>query len=242
MQAPLPRMQLKHPDIARTCKESVVYEEMLRLDGARVLELGCGKADHTRQIARAHPAASIVAAEVDARQHAKNLASERPANMTFVDWGAQKIGLDDASVDVVMMFKSLHHVPAELLDTAFAEIRRVLKPGGLAYISEPIFGGDFNELIRIFNDEEVVRQGAFDAVVRAVASGRFALVKEEFFLVPVHYRDFAEFEKRHFVVTFAERNVTDEQAARVKTLFDSYVGEDGVRMTQQMRVDLLRAI
>jgi SAM-dependent methyltransferase len=234
-------MQLKHPDIARTCKESVVYEEMLRLDGAAVLELGCGKADHTRQIARAHPTATIVAAEVDARQHAKNLASERPGNMTFVDWGAQKIGLGDATVDVVMMFKSLHHVPAELLDTAFAEIRRVLKPGGLAYVSEPIFGGEFNELIRIFNDEEVVRQGAFDAVVRAVASGRFSLVKEEFFLVPVHYRDFAEFEKRHFIVTFAERNVTDEQAARVKTLFESHLGADGVRMTQQMRVDLLRA-
>lgn len=245
MQAPLPRMRITVPEYTRTCKEAEVYEALLRLDRATILELGCGPAVHTRNIAAAHPTARIIAAEVDTRQHAKNVAAtDRPPNLEFADFGAQAIGLPDASVDVVMMFKSLHHVPLDLMDRAFDEIARVLKPGGHAYISEPVFGGAFNELIRVFNDEQVVREAAFAAVRRAVepvgAPARFALAREEFFLVPVHYRDFAEFERRHFVVTFAERNVTEAQAAEVKRRFDAHCGPDGVRLTQQMRVDLLQ--
>lgn len=242
MQAPLARMRITTPTFERTCKEAEVYESLLPLDGATVLELGCGPAVHTRNIAAAHPSARIIAAEVDARQHAKNLAAtDRPANLEFADFGAQAIGLADRSVDVVMMFKSLHHVPLDCLDAAFGEIARILKPGGYAYISEPVFGGAFNELIRVFNDEQLVREAAFAATERAVRAGGFALEREEFFLMPVFYRDFAEFEKKHFVVTFAERDVTDAQAAEVKRRFDAHAGPDGsARMTQQMRIDLLR--
>jgi 2-methylisocitrate lyase-like PEP mutase family enzyme len=67
------------------------------------------------------------------------------------------------------MFKSLHHVPVPLMDQALAEIRRVLKPGGLAYISEPVFAGEFNEVLRLFHDESIVRREAFSAIERAVA-------------------------------------------------------------------------
>lgn len=237
---PAPPMQFIQTGITRTCKEREVYEAILPLDRAAILELGCGKADHSRQIAIAHPASTLVAAEVDQIQHERNLAAERPPNLTFASFGAEAIGLADASVDVVLMFKSLHHVPAAMLDTALAEVRRVLRPGGLAYLSEPLYAGAFNELIRIFNDEAVVRQAAFDAVVRAVRAGTFELVSETFFNVPLHYADFSVFEARHFVVTFAERTVTDAQARQVRAKFDTYRGPDGVRLTQSMRVDLLR--
>ena len=48
--------------------------------------------------------------------------------------GAQAIDLPADSIDLVIMLKSLHHVPTELMDRALAEIHRVLKPGGLAYL------------------------------------------------------------------------------------------------------------
>jgi len=233
-------MQLMHPNITRTCMESEVYESLLELDGANVLELGCGKADHTRNIAQAHPGASIIAAEVDRIQHAENLASARPANLAFAGFGAEAIPLADASIDVVMMFKSLHHVPLERLDDAFGAIHRVLKPGGHAYISEPIFAGELNELIRIFNDEEVVRKAAFDAMCRAVEKGLFELAGETFFLVMVQYRNFEEFDKKHFQVTHSVRNVSEAQRKAVERLFNTHLGPDGAKLTQQMRVDLLR--
>jgi ubiquinone/menaquinone biosynthesis C-methylase UbiE len=233
-------MQLTHPDITRTCKESEIYESLLALDGASVLELGCGKAEHTRAIARSHPGARILAAEVDLIQHTKNLASERPTNLNFGDFGAQAIPLPDAAVDVVLMFKSLHHVPLAVQDQALAEIHRVLKIGGFAYVSEPVFAGEFNDIMRIFNDEEVVRKAAFEALQRAVESGLFEIAAETFFLVPSHYGDFAEFEKKHFQVTHSERSISEAQRAEVQRLFNRHLAPEGVKLVQQIRVDLLR--
>jgi ubiquinone/menaquinone biosynthesis C-methylase UbiE len=239
MPTPLARMQLVHPNLTRVCKEAEIYESLLKLDDAKVLELGCGKADHTRNIAQAHPSAQIIAAEVDRIQHAKNLDSEPPANIRFADFGAESIPLADASVDVVMMFRSLHHVPIDRMDAAFREIHRVLRPGGWAYISEPVFAGAFNEMVRIYNDEEFVRNAAFDAICRAVDGRLLELVSETFFLTTVQYRSFAEFAKKHFEVTHGVRNVTDEQSAAVERLFNTHLGPDGVKLTQQIRVDLL---
>src|SRR5689334_10117992 len=238
--AALSRMRLDDPATTRACPESEIYESLLTLDGATILELGCGKADHTRRIASSHPTASIVAAEVDQLQHAANVAAAAPPNMRFAEFGAEAIPLESATVDVVMMFKSLHHVPTTRLDDALGEIARVLRRGGRAYISEPIFGGAHNEMIRIFNDEEVVRQAAFDALRRAVDHGLFELEAEVFFLVPVKYKDFGDFAARHFEVTHSVRRVTDAQRAAVERLFDSHRGPDGVKLAQRMRVDLLR--
>lgn len=233
-------MQLTHPNIARTCSESEIYEPLLALGGASILELGCGKADPSRNIAGAHPDAKIVAAEVDPIQHAQNLASARPSNLAFAGFGAQAIPLDDASIDVVMMFKSLHHVPLQQLDRALSEIHRVLKAGGHAYISEPVFAGQLNELLRIFNDEEFVRRAAFEAVRRAVQKDLFELSREIFFLAPASYRDFSEFERKHFQVTHSERNVSVAQRSAVERVFNTHLGPDGVKITQPIRVDLLR--
>jgi len=233
-------MQLGKSDIARTCHESEIYESLLGLEGANILELGCGKAEHTRTIGGTYPTAKIVAAEVDPVQHAQNLASARLPNLTFASFGAQAIPLADASIDVVMMFKSLHHVPLELLDQALSEIHRVLKSGGHAYISEPVFAGELNEIVRIFNDEESVRLAAFEAVRRAVQNGLFEIACEVFFLVPAHFAGFSDFERRYLQVTHSERNVSPAQLSAVERLFNSHLGPDGVTLNQPVRVDLLR--
>lgn len=238
--ATLPRMQLDHPDITRTCAESEIYETLLALDGATILELGCGKADHTRRIALAHPTATIIAAEVDRIQHAANLAASVPSNMRFARFGAESIPFPAASIDVVLMFKSLHHVPVARLDDALNEIARVLSPGGHAYISEPIFAGALNEMTRIFNDEQAVRQAAFGALRDAVDRGLFELASEIFFLLPVKYKDFAEFAGRHFEVTHSERHITNAQRVAVERLFNSHLGPNGVNLTQQIRIDVVR--
>ncbi|MFO1414234.1 MAG: class I SAM-dependent methyltransferase [Burkholderiales bacterium] len=233
-------MQIARSDANRVCSESEVLAELLDFTSARIVELGCGQAEYARRIARDHPTATFVASEVDRIQHAANLAAGGPPNLRFADFGAEQIPLPAGTIDIVLLFKSLHHVPRERLDDALDEIARVLRPGGLAYVSEPVFAGDLNEIIRVFNDEETVRALAFDAVVRAVDRGALELVRQVFFAQPVAYRDFADFARRHFAVTHSERNLTDAQRAEVERRFNPHLGPEGARFVRPMRVDLLR--
>ena len=233
-------MRHADPDCSRFVLEIDVIAERLPLAGARVLDLGCGAAAMTRLIAERFPVAEIVATDVDAIQHARNLAAAPVEHVTFRSGGAERIDAADASFDVVTMFKSLHHVPGELLDAALAEIARVLRPRGLAWLSEPVYAGEFNDVTRLFHDEREVRAAAFAAIQRAVAHGALELVEELFFLTPNRFRDFAEFEQRVIRATHTEHHLDDAQYARVRDAFSAHLGPDGVTFRMPMRVDLLR--
>lgn len=233
-------MKLHDPDADYVGQELEVIRRLLPLNGVRVLELGCGGAEMTRVIAEQFPVTEIMATEVDPVQHAKNLTIRDLPKVRFQFGGAEAISEPDASFDVVMMFKSLHHVPLPLLDQALAEIHRVLKPGGLAYISEPVYAGDFNEILRLFHDERRVREAAFAALARAVDRGLLELVEEVFFQTPVAYPDFETFEDRVINVTHT-RHVLDEALYReVRRRFMAHMTDGEARFLKPMRVDLLR--
>lgn len=238
--APAASMRLKPSGDSPLAAEKDIYGSRLSLKEADIIELGCGRAIQTLSIARAHPGARITAMEVDAIQNKLNAELDAPANVRFVACGAQAIDAADASADVVMMFKSLHHVPGDLLDTAMREIRRVLRPGSLAYISEPVFAGELNEVVRIFHDEEKVRLAAFGTVQRAVASGLFELVEEVFFETTMRYADFAEFERLMIGATHTAHRLDADQYRRVRERFAPSMGADGANFRSPMRVDLLR--
>jgi SAM-dependent methyltransferase len=207
---------------------------------ARALELGCGAARQTRLLAAGGKFASILALEVDRRQHEKNLAVDDLPGVQFALGGAQEIPAPDRSMDAVFLFKSLHHVPVDLLGRAFEEMHRVLAPGGLVYISEPVFGGDYNEILRLFHDEERVREAAFEATRDAVDAGLFDLVSQTFFLAPVRYRSFADFEKKVIQVTHTEHRLSPELVEQVRAKFEAHLDADGASFEAPFRVDLLR--
>lgn len=235
-------LRLAGPKEQPITNEFVVLTELLPFAGAEVLELGCGAAEKTRQIAERTEVARILATEVDQIQHAKNLLVTDLPKVEFQAFGAEAIVAPDASFDIVLMFKSLHHVPESLMDQSFAEIYRVLKPGGLAYISEPVFEGEFNEVIRLFNDEEVVRKHAFAAIGRAITSGQFALVEERFFRNVVKFKSFAQVENGLINVTHTDRHVTADQLKKIRERFENFKRPEGHVFEVSNRVDLLRKI
>lgn len=219
--------------------ELTLLIECAPLKGARIIELGCGAAGLSRRLLQAVPDARVVGLEVDARQHAKNLAAPEE-RLSFVQAGAQAIPFPDASFDLALMLKSLHHVPTELLDVALAEIARVVRSGGLLYVSEPVFAGDLNEIIRLFNDEEFVRAQAQAALRRAGEGPVWEAVGEVWFEMPVRYADVEDFERRHLDVTFAERSLDAATRAELRRHFARHMTPDGARFTRPMRVNLLR--
>lgn len=234
-------MRLMNPAVTEVRTRREVYESLLPLANARVLELGCGAAETTREIASA-PGVSITAMEVDLVQHEKNLAIADLPNVKFRSGGAEWISEGSERFDIVLMFKSLHHVPLRKMDQAMLEIARVLRPGGLAYFEEPVFDGDYNEIMRVFHDEERVREAAFEALERAVRSSRMGLVAEKFFLTPKRFRDWAHFDKKILEETHTQHRPTPEQWAQVKARFMRAMTPGGAVFMVPMRVDLLRKV
>ena len=233
-------MKMAVAQIDVSCPEAEIYNRLLTLDNKHILELGCGGAEITRIIASAGTGRKITAFEVDEIAHGKNLQIADFPNVTFGMAGAQEIPLEDESVDVVFMFKSLHHVPLDLMDVAMREICRVLKPGGLVYISEPVFAGAFNEILRLFHDEQKAREAAFHAVKKAVDGGLYNLVEETFFNSPVKFESFADFENRILKVTHTKHKLDEEVYGLVKRRFEAHLNDDGAHFLMPIRVDLLQ--
>lgn len=233
-------MKISTNQIDVNCPEANIYNRLLSLDNKHIVELGCGSADITRNIASTGTNRKITALEVDEVAHDRNMQITDLPNVAFGLSGAQEIPLADESVDVVFMFKSLHHVPLALMETAMHEIRRVLKPGGYVYISEPVFAGDFNEILRLFHDEQQVREAAFSTIKKAVDNGLFSLVEETFFNSPMRFEDFSEFENNTIKATHSNHKLDDDLYARVKQLFEQHIGDDGANFLMPMRVDLLK--
>lgn len=207
---------------------------------ARIVELGCGSAALARELLDRHPASEVVGIDPDERQLAKNRA--RPQErLGFLHGGADAVPFPDASFDGAMMLKSLHHVPVEAMDGALAEIARVLKPHGWLYVSEPVFAGELNELVRLFNDEQVVRAAAQEALDRAISSGRWTQVEDRRFAAPVRFDSFDDFAQRMISPTFAEREVSEETMVELRRRYVAFAGGEGaLRLTRPMHVRLLR--
>lgn len=219
--------------------ELTVLAELVPLERLDIIELGCGNARMARTLLQRYPDCRVTGLEVDARQHAKNLATPQE-RLAFIAAGAEAIPLPDAQFDLALMLKSLHHVPLPLMAQALGETRRVLRPGGYLYVSEPIYDGALNEVIRLFNDEGVVRAAAQDALDAALDTGKWEQVAERRFDMPVRFKDFAEFEQRMMRPTFADHQLDEAKVAAVHAAFAPHCGPEGARFTRPMHIRLLR--
>ncbi|WP_424686725.1 MAG: class I SAM-dependent methyltransferase [Halarcobacter ebronensis] len=237
-------MKLLEKNITQTINESYLIET-LNLNNKKILELGCGNANMTKMIAQNGFDRQIIACEVDEIQHEKNL-KEEIENIEFILAGAEDIPLEDCSIDFVFMFKSFHHVPKNMMQKALSEIKRVLKPNGIAYISEPLFQGEQNELIRLFHDEEQVRIDAFEAIKEAVEKEEFKLFQEVFFQSEVTYESFEDFENKMMNVTYNDNNIDETLRKKVeekyKSLGTKKCSDEKLTFLKPFRVDILQKV
>ena len=204
-----------------------------------IIELGCGAAQMSRNLLARYAACEVTGLEVDERQHAKNLLNPMQ-RLHFMKAGAQAIPFEAEHFDLALMLKSLHHVPLDQMGQALSEVHRVLRPHGLLYVSEPVFAGALNEVMRVFHDEEQVRAAALRAVQEAVSSGAWEQVAEISFEMPVHFRDFAEFKQRMIDVTFVDHRLDDSALQVMRERFEPQMAADGAHFARPMRVNLLR--
>lgn len=108
-----------------------------RVEGAGVLEIGCGRGVGTEIIFERFGAREVHAFDLDPDMvaRARMRLSGYPANrLTLFVGDAAGIDAEDASYDAVFDFGIIHHVPA--WQRAVAEVARVMKPGGKFFFEE----------------------------------------------------------------------------------------------------------
>jgi SAM-dependent methyltransferase len=216
-----------------------VLDEILPSGAPLVVDVGCGDGALVRHLARR--GARVVGVEVGAEPLQRARAHEPVADERYEQAGAQALPLDDGVADAVVFANSLHHVPGDLLDTALAEAARVLRPGGLLYVQEPIAEGSYFELLRPIDDETAVRAAAHAAIGRAERHGLRHEEEVRFENAVVH-PDFASFRDRVVLADEARAEVFAGREAELRERFERAAErhEDGFRFQQPMRVDVLR--
>lgn len=118
--------------------------------GATVVDIGCGAGTDLLLAARhAGPTGRAVGIDMTAEMRERARGGARAAGLTNVDvleGDATRLPLPDASVDVVISNGVINLVPEK--ERAFAEISRVLKPGGRLQIADIVTGVELSEEIR----------------------------------------------------------------------------------------------
>ena len=236
---------MQHADLAADQLPQInveldVLTSLADLDHLNILEIGCGSARLARQLLVRYPACRVTGIEVDAVQHEKNL-SHPQTGLQFLQASAAQLPFDADSFDMAMMLKSLHHVPLNSMDRALNEVARVLRPGGLFYVSEPIYAGALNHIVRLYNDEGVVREAAQAAINRALTHTHiWEQVAEQRFSQAVHFADFAAFETRMLYPSFADHHIDATLLDQIRHAFMPHCGADGAHFVRPMHVRLLR--
>lgn len=116
---------------------TVRYNELLGryLPGADVLEYGCAKGEKSLHWAKAGARVKGIDISDEAVRIANDEARQAALPAEFFAMNAEQMDFADESFDVVFGEGILHHLH---LDQSYAEIARVLRPGGRAVFVEPL--------------------------------------------------------------------------------------------------------
>lgn len=216
-------------------RNSDVMVQTIDLAGKRVVDVGCG--DGTLARLMAQRGANVVGIECSPRQLAKLRALPPVPGACFVEGVGQDLPLADGVADMVVFFNSLHHIPVDHMDQALAQAVRVLKPGGVVYVSEPLAEGPHFQACRPVDDETWVRAQALNAMLRAPG----LCAKQEIrYVHEVRLPHFEAFRDR-LISANPEREARfarmDETMRSLFNTFGTYT-DDVWRFDQPMRVNI----
>jgi ubiquinone/menaquinone biosynthesis C-methylase UbiE len=154
--------------VERTAHTDVLARHV-ELRGKTVIDVGCGAGALVRWLR--DRGAEVLGVECGDVMMRLALAADPDHPDSYRSGVAQALPLADASADAVVFSYSLHHVPPGEMVNALSEAHRVLRPGGVLYVVEPVAAGPGHEVIKLIDDETEVRAFALAALERAPSLG-----------------------------------------------------------------------
>jgi ubiquinone/menaquinone biosynthesis C-methylase UbiE len=157
-----------------------IHEEMVALarlrDGLRVLDVGCGTGNLLRTTGKLRPDAELSGMDPDPKALARARRKTRRAGLDVrLDRGfAQEMPYPDGSFDRVFSSLMFHHLDSTAKDALLAEVRRVLRPGGVLVLADMVVDehGHGHGRGRM---RERLHDNVGDAVSRRIAAAGFAV-------------------------------------------------------------------
>jgi SAM-dependent methyltransferase len=216
-----------------------VLVEQVPLAGRDAVDVGCGEGALVRLMARR--GARAIGIDCTRAQIEAACAAPSVGNEAYIEAVGEALPLKNSSMDVVVYFNALHHVPVAAQAAALAEARRVLKPGGIAYIAEPIAEGPNFELVRLVEDETEVRARAHAAIKEAARDG-LREDKEITYIHPMTFADYEAFRDRNVRINPKRRPIVERLDGELRARFArlGVLTPEGFSFDQPIRVNLLR--
>lgn len=209
---------------------SAVVATLEPISGKHILDIGCGAGPMARPLSR-HGA---VWAGVDP------YARPGEAKAEITPGAAEDLPFPDDSFDSAIFINSLHHVPMGMMETALAEAARVVKSGPVIVI-EPRIDGALSDVLRIIDDETIVRNAAQQAIRQMIVTGLFTSTENADYLRIERFADFDAFLAKMVSNNPLRREAAETHRAALQAAFLAHAktGQAEVALDQPMHLHVL---